>query len=422
MANNFLYVQGHNYSLSGSGISAAATSVTLVNFTDINGNTLAMTDFGTIGYLVLEPKTSKAEIVSFTGVTNNGDGTCTITGLTRGLSAKSPYTAGGFGQSHSGGSIAIISNPPQFYTHFLDLDDTGTVNQLITFGVNPQSTAGSPTLFNEYAIKDYVDRVAIAGAPDASTTTKGIGKVSVAPALSTNPIFVGDNDPRVPTQPENDAMATAGSPPSSANTYMTQSRFQNHAESYGTTVGTGSQYSLAVSPIPFAYVAGMEIEFQVHTASLGTPVLNLNGLGSKTLYKLTTSGSSVLAANDFLGGQIVKVKFDNLLNPQVISPIPVAVSPYATGFGAWAAATVDGAGHQVTTDGFLVISASGSTLSRIVIKSDSASTPTVVRADSDNISAGSRMSVMIPVKKNEYYSVTLTGSPTTTGYFFIPIS
>jgi hypothetical protein len=32
--------------------------------------------------------------------------------------------------------------------------------------------------------------------PDASTTTKGITKLSTAPVVSTNPIAVGDNDPR----------------------------------------------------------------------------------------------------------------------------------------------------------------------------------------------------------------------------------
>lgn len=34
---------------------------------------------------------------------------------------------------------------------------------------------------------------------DASTTVKGVTKVSVAPASPTAPIAIGDNDPRVPT-------------------------------------------------------------------------------------------------------------------------------------------------------------------------------------------------------------------------------
>ena len=198
MATNFNYVSGHPYQLAGSGCSASDVSIMLVNFTDINNNTLAMSDFGTIGYLVLEPKTSKTEIVSFTGVTNNGDGTCTVTGVGRGLKAKSPYDSGGYGQTHSGGSIAIISNPPQFYSHFLDVDNAGTVNQIITFatGATPLIT-DAPTTSTMAANKGYIDGVAIAGGANASSTVKGISKLSIDPVSGTNPIAVGDNDPRM---------------------------------------------------------------------------------------------------------------------------------------------------------------------------------------------------------------------------------
>lgn len=51
--------------------------------------------------------------------------------------------------------------------------------------------------------KDQVNALlasAAGSSADSSTTTKGIGKLATAPASSTNPIFVGDNDPRlVPT-------------------------------------------------------------------------------------------------------------------------------------------------------------------------------------------------------------------------------
>lgn len=57
--------------------------------------------------------------------------------------------------------------------------------------------------------------------PDASTTVKGASKASVAPASSTNPIFVGDNDPRVPSQGENDALVGTSGTPSSTNKYVT---------------------------------------------------------------------------------------------------------------------------------------------------------------------------------------------------------
>lgn len=58
-------------------------------------------------------------------------------------------------------------------------------------------------------------------APDASTTVKGVSKMSVAPASAANPIAVGDNDGRVPTQGENDALVGTSGTPSSTNKYVT---------------------------------------------------------------------------------------------------------------------------------------------------------------------------------------------------------
>jgi hypothetical protein len=57
---------------------------------------------------------------------------------------------------------------------------------------------------------------------DASTTVKWPTKLSVAPASASNPIAVGDNDPRVPTQWENDALAGTFGTPSSTNKFVTE--------------------------------------------------------------------------------------------------------------------------------------------------------------------------------------------------------
>lgn len=58
--------------------------------------------------------------------------------------------------------------------------------------------------------------------PDSSTSTKGVVKLSVAPALATSPIAVGDNDGRIPSQGENDAMAGSYGTPSSSNKFVTE--------------------------------------------------------------------------------------------------------------------------------------------------------------------------------------------------------
>ena len=88
----------------------------------------------------------------------------------------------------------------------------------------PLSYDGAPTFTpgsNEIATVKYADDLAIAGSPDATISTKGISKMSVAPVSTSSPISVGDNDPRVPTQSENDAMVGTSGTPSSTNKFVT---------------------------------------------------------------------------------------------------------------------------------------------------------------------------------------------------------
>lgn len=122
-------VAGIRYFLHGSGVSATDSSITLTSFKQpVNQYPLSMTDFGDIAYLTLEPgNTTRQEFISFTGVTQNSDGTATLTGVTRGLSFVSPYTASStIRKAHPGGSDAVISNPPQFYERFINTFNSAT--------------------------------------------------------------------------------------------------------------------------------------------------------------------------------------------------------------------------------------------------------------------------------------------------------
>ncbi len=87
---------------------------------------------------------------------------------------------------------------------------------------NPLKYDADPTITKdaELATKKYMDAVANNGSPDASTSAKGIAKLSVAPASSTDPIAVGTNDPRIPTADQKAALAGTGTP-SSSNKYVT---------------------------------------------------------------------------------------------------------------------------------------------------------------------------------------------------------
>lgn len=98
------------------------------------------------------------------------------------------------------------------------LDGTNDLNASVPLKYDGTATISNA---NHLATKAYVDDVAIAGGADASTTVKGISKLSVAPASASNPIAVGDNDGRVPTQDENDALAGTSGTPSTSNKYVT---------------------------------------------------------------------------------------------------------------------------------------------------------------------------------------------------------
>ncbi|REK68008.1 MAG: hypothetical protein C6P35_03295 [Cohnella sp.] len=64
---------------------------------------------------------------------------------------------------------------------------------------------------------------------------------------------------------------------------------------YGTTAGTGTAYTLTLSPAPTALVAGMRVTVKIHTANTGAATLNVNGLGAKSIKK--ANGNDVAAGN-----------------------------------------------------------------------------------------------------------------------------
>lgn len=160
---------GKVYFLNGS-ISSTATSITLSSFAEpVSGTlyTMALLDTDIV-YATISPKTSSSEFISFTGITQNADGTATLTGVTRGLAKKYPFTASAtFRLPHSGQSQFIISNPPQLYNEYVTLDNAETIVGEKTFPAGGTANAPksgtsytAPTDSLEYASKQYVDNTA----------------------------------------------------------------------------------------------------------------------------------------------------------------------------------------------------------------------------------------------------------------------
>ena len=229
--------------LAGSGAVLGATSIVINDFTDIDGNNLTMSDFGAKGWMTLEPGSyAQEEQISFTGITVNGNGTSTLTGV-KSVLFKAPYTeTAGLAKSHAGGTTAVVSNTAGFYADFANLSDDETIIGIWTFTstacprMDASVTYGAGTELY-LATKEYVDSVAFAGAPNASTTQKGISQEatlaqinagtqvgSTGAELFVNPSFLASSiyNLQLPSASQKLALAGASGAVGSLNLYETQ--------------------------------------------------------------------------------------------------------------------------------------------------------------------------------------------------------
>jgi len=184
-----------------------ATTGTLQNATDDDGVALPTGSY----FLTIDGNNSSKEHIS-----------CTLTGTSltavKTVSRQGVETSGTL-RAHRVGAKVVITD----FAHIKKINDLldGTTDfdasLPLKYGSAPTLTPAS----NEFATVAYADAISVAGAADATTTTKGISKMSVAPASASNPIAVGDNDGRVPTQDENDALVGTSGTPSTSNKFVT---------------------------------------------------------------------------------------------------------------------------------------------------------------------------------------------------------
>jgi hypothetical protein len=135
-----------------------------------------------IAYGTISPRTTQSEFISFTGITQNADGTATLTGVTRGLNKTYPYTEDSdFKLPHAGATQFILSDMPQVFDKYVSVENTQTISGAKTFSVqNAQTSAGNPVTDNEYARKAYVDAVATGGVSNNRTIVAGTAGETVA--------------------------------------------------------------------------------------------------------------------------------------------------------------------------------------------------------------------------------------------------
>lgn len=219
-----------------SALAIGATTATLQSATDDDGVALPSGQY----YFTLDGSNSSKEHIR-----------CTLSGT----SLTSIYSISRQGVATSGTVRAHRLGATVTLTDFAHIK---VINDLINGTTsldssNPLKYDGVADMIgdtNKLATVKYVNDTAIAGAPDSSTTTKGIVKMSTAPASATEPIAVGTNDTRVPTQDENDALAGTSGTPSSTNKYVTNDDTVGSGKIYRNTIkfgGTGVDGALSIT-------------------------------------------------------------------------------------------------------------------------------------------------------------------------------
>lgn len=174
---NIKWAQTQPFTLNGSGAMIGATTIVLKSMKNIDGSLLTMASFGSQGFGTIEPGVSNEEQITFTGITQNANGTATLTGVSRVLNIY-PYTeTSGLGATHSGGTKFVLSNTAGFYNTFANKENDEQINGTYTFKYLPKSTTTAPTSNDQLANKKYVDDTAVAGAPNATENVKGISQI-----------------------------------------------------------------------------------------------------------------------------------------------------------------------------------------------------------------------------------------------------
>lgn len=86
-----------------------------------------------------------------------------------------------------------------------------------------------------------------------------------------------------------------------------QAGIQKGSQSFGTTAGGTTVYTLALVPALTAYITGMRIWVKMNATNTGPSTINVNALGAKSIKK---NVSQDVAASDLLIGAVIILKYD----------------------------------------------------------------------------------------------------------------
>lgn len=156
-----------------SSIGSSDTTIYLSSFKEPVSNILySMTYLNSnIECGTIDPQTTKSEFISFTGITQNNDGTAALTGVLRGLGRSYPYTASTtLASSHAGQSVFILSDAPCLFQQYGALQNASAITGFWTVP-DPVSPTG-------IANREYVDGKSFGGIGGATETATGTVQIA----------------------------------------------------------------------------------------------------------------------------------------------------------------------------------------------------------------------------------------------------
>lgn len=160
-------------------VGGSDSSISLSSFKEpVSNNSYTMSYLNTsIAYGTIDPQTTRSEFISFTGITQNADGSASLTGVSRGLTrspAGSACTASTtLSQRHPGQSIFILSDSPCHFTQYPVKQNDETITGFWSFPT-PVAAANPVT-------KAYADALSFGGV--ATATESSVGFIELATQL-----------------------------------------------------------------------------------------------------------------------------------------------------------------------------------------------------------------------------------------------
>lgn len=263
--------------MTSSQLSMVLTTVT------IQGHAITGADYGSVLYFTINPGAANMEVVRASSNTGS-----TFTLDKRGLSwyGETETELSAYKFAHVAGEPVIVSNPKEIYNQIVDKFTDETIAGVKTFAVSPLVPTPTSGELNAAASVDYVNNVAVSGAPNASTGAKGIVQEA--------------------TQAEIDARTVTGSTGAKLFAPLDKIRASKYSD-YVADAGATDAYAITAVPAITAYATGQEFTFKANTVNTGAATLDVCGLGAKAL---VDSSNNALATGAILAGMIVHVVYD----------------------------------------------------------------------------------------------------------------